>query len=155
MITEQEMERRMMILKIIWSAMLMSLAVYLVVGRLIVPIMPSPMGSEAFAPLRIVLYVLAFATLIASRYVRRLILAGGGRSVDAAQAQAAAIMPKYSGAVIASLAMGESIAIYGLVLFLLGRNAVDLYLLIGISAAAMVYYRPKKEELAFLFREGS
>ena len=155
MITEQEMNKGLMTLKIIWLAMLMSLAVYLIVGLLIVPTMPSPMSSEVFATFRIVLYVLAFATLIALRYVRRLILAGGGRSADTTQVQAAAIMPKYSSAVIASLGMSESVAIYGLVLFLLGRNAVDLYLLIGISAAAIVYYRPKKEELEFLFREGS
>jgi hypothetical protein len=33
--------------------------------------------------------------------------------------------------VIASLAMSESIGIYGLVLFLLGKNSTDLYLLVG------------------------
>ena len=65
------------------------------------------------------------------------------------------MLPKYSIAVIASLAMSESIGIYGLVLFLLGKNAMDLYLLVGISAAAMFYYRPKKDELLNLCQSGS
>ena len=39
------------------------------------------------------------------------------------------------------------VLLLALVLFILGKHAVDLYLLLGISAAAMIFYRPKKEEL--------
>jgi hypothetical protein len=62
-------------------------------------------------------------------------------------------MQKYTSAVIASLVMCEGVGIYGLILFLLGKDATDLYLLLGISAAAMVYYRPKREELVNLSQE--
>ena len=54
---------------------------------------------------------------------------------------------KYIAAMIVSLAMSETIGIYGLVLFMLGKNTMDLYLLIFISAAAMFYYRPQKEKI--------
>lgn len=53
---------------------------------------------------------------------------------------------------IVTLALSESIAIYGLVLFLIGKDPMDLYLLILISAAAMLIYRPKKEEVIHLSR---
>jgi hypothetical protein len=40
---------------------------------------------------------------------------------------------------IVSLAMTESVGIYGLVLFFLGKNTMDLYLLIAVSAVAMFF----------------
>jgi hypothetical protein len=54
---------------------------------------------------------------------------------------------KYATAVIVSLALSESIGIYGFVLFLLGGVFKTLYTFIGISALAMVFYRPKREEI--------
>lgn len=55
-------------------------------------------------------------------------------------------------ALMVSLALSESIAIYGLVLFFLGDDYQSLYLFVGISAIAMFFYRPKKEELEELIR---
>jgi len=54
---------------------------------------------------------------------------------------------QYATAVIVSLALSESIGIYGFVLFLLGGGFTTLYTFIGISALAMVFYRPKREEM--------
>jgi hypothetical protein len=54
---------------------------------------------------------------------------------------------KYATAVIVSLAFLESIGIYGFVLFLLGDSFQTLYTFIVVSALAMVFYRPKREEL--------
>jgi len=51
---------------------------------------------------------------------------------------------------VISLALSESIGIYGLVLFLLGKNTMDLYLFILVSAGAMIMYRPRKDELLSL-----
>ncbi|HSQ36178.1 MAG TPA: hypothetical protein VLQ89_09335 [Candidatus Binatia bacterium] len=150
MITEQEMNRGMMTLKIIWSAIMMSLAIYAVVGSVITTNLPPPLGGEVFPTLRLALYAVGFATLIAARFVRKWILAGVNRSVDPPAERPVSLMPRYTAAVIATLAMSESVGIYGLVLFILGRDPADLYLLLGISAAAMVYYRPRKEELAGL-----
>jgi hypothetical protein len=155
MIAEQEMDPGLRTLKIIWSAMLMSVAVYLVVGLVVAPRMPSAFTGDTFATLRMALYILGFATLIAARYIRKLILGREDRSVDPAQVQPSSLMAKYTSAVIASLAVCESVGIYGLVLFFLGRNSTDLYVLLGISAAALFYYRPRKEELAGLSRDVS
>jgi hypothetical protein len=57
---------------------------------------------------------------------------------------------KYTTAVMVSLALSESIGIYGLVLFFLGSTIQTLYLFMVISACAMIFFRPKKEELAEL-----
>lgn len=147
MITEQEMERMLLTLKIVWLALLGSLAVYLVVGRLVVPGLAFPLSGESFRILRTALYALGFVTLLAAAYVRRLILSMGSRSAGPAQAGQSSVPQKYASAVIASLAMSESVGIYGLVLFLLGKNVMDLYLLVGIAAAAMFYFRPRQDEL--------
>lgn len=147
MITEQEMNRTMMTLQIIWAAIMMSLAIYLIAGLLAAPSMPSTIGSEAFVALRRILYGLAFAALLASRYLKRLILAEKGRASGPTQARLSSPLPRYTSAVIATLALSESVGIFGLVLFLLGKNSTDFYILLGISAAAMIYYRPRKEEL--------
>ena len=53
----------------------------------------------------------------------------------------------YAAVVIISLALSESIGIYGLVLFLLGGGFKTLYTFIAVSALAMVFYRPKREEM--------
>jgi len=57
---------------------------------------------------------------------------------------------KYATAMVVSLALSESIGIYGFVLFLLGDNFRTLYIFVGISALAMLFYRPKREELETL-----
>lgn len=59
-------------------------------------------------------------------------------------------LAKYTTAVIVSLVLSESIGIYGFVLFLLGDDFRTLYIFIGISALAMFFYRPKREELETL-----
>jgi hypothetical protein len=52
-----------------------------------------------------------------------------------------------------SLALCESVGIFGFVLFLIGKNALDLYILVALSATAMFIYRPKKDELLARLRE--
>ena len=59
-------------------------------------------------------------------------------------------LAKYTTAVIISLALSECIGVYGLLLFLLGDAYQTLYIFIGAAAAAMFYFRPKREELADL-----
>lgn len=45
------------------------------------------------------------------------------------------------------MALSESIGVYGLVLFFLSKDSGVLYQFIVMSAIAMLYYRPRKEEL--------
>ncbi len=142
-----------MTLRIIWFAMLMSLAVYLFVGIQVGTNVQSSVDEDTFGILRTVLYAAAFAILIATRYIRKLILSGKSQISQPAQVLKHPALQKYSAATIVALAMSESIGIYGLILFFLGKNSTDLYLLILISAAAMVMFRPRKDEVLNLVQE--
>jgi hypothetical protein len=57
---------------------------------------------------------------------------------------------KYTTAMMVSLALSESIGIYGFVLFLLGDDLQTPFIFNGIAATAMYFYRPKREELETL-----
>jgi hypothetical protein len=152
--TEGEVDKRLMILRIIWFALLMSLIVYLFVAiRLAANVQPS-ISEETFAILRTVLYVMAIVVLIATKYVRKLIMSGKSQVSQPVQALEHLAFQKYSAATVVALAMSESIGVYGLILFFLGKNSRDLYLLILISAAAMVIYRPRKDEMLSLVQAG-
>ena len=153
MMTDQELNKGLLTLKVIWSAMLMSLAIYLFVGLQIAANVQSSMTDETFGMLKMVLYIIALAILIVTRYVRKLILSGKGQNRLPTRATRHPALQTYTTATILALAMSESIGIFGLVLFFLGKNPMDLYLLILVSAAAMFMYRPSKEELLTLSRE--
>jgi F0F1-type ATP synthase membrane subunit c/vacuolar-type H+-ATPase subunit K len=153
-ITEQELDKRLMTLKIIWFAMLMSLGIYLFVGIHVGTNARSSINEDMLGILRTVLYAMAVAILIATRYIRKLIMSGKSQVSQPAQALEHLALQKYSAATIVALAMSESIGIYGLILFFLGKNSKDLYLLILISAAAMVMYRPRKDEMLNLVQGG-
>jgi hypothetical protein len=56
-------------------------------------------------------------------------------------------LAKYNMAVVVSWAMAESVAIFGLVLFFIGADYQTFYILLAISALAMVFFRPKRAEL--------
>lgn len=133
--------RRVRPILIVWIAMLASLPIYAAAGLLAAPNLPPVLNAAAFGLLRRVLYVAAAAMLLAVGRVRRLVRNSGAPSPGA---ERAAVPPaRGETAVIVSLAMCESVAVIGLVLFLLGRNTTDLFLLLGVSAAAMVLHRPK------------
>ena len=154
MITEREVDKRLMILRIIWFAMLMSLVVYLFVAMRAAAYVQPAIAEETLGILRTALYVMAIAILIAAKYVRKLIMSGRSQVSQPVQALEYLPLQKYSAATIVALAMSESIGVYGLILFILGKNSRDLYLLILVSAAAMVIYRPKKDEMLSLVQAG-
>jgi len=129
--------------------MLMAVLIYLVVGLYMKDKIGVVMEKDVFEKLRIALYMVSFATLIATKFIRKYILSRKGH-VQTAQHP---VLAKYTLAMIVSLAMSESIAIYGLLLFLMGKKQLDLYLLTFIAVAAMLYYRPKKEEIIEIIEE--
>jgi hypothetical protein len=153
-IVEQEIDKRLMTLRIIWFALLMSLAVYLFVAIWVGTNVQPSINESTFGILRTVLYVMAIAILIATRYVRKLIMSGKSQVSQPMQAWEHLALQKYSAATIVALAMSESIGVYGLILFFLGKNSTELCLLILVSAAAMVIYRPRKDEMLSLVQAG-
>lgn len=151
MISDQKFDRGMLTLKVIWLAMLMSLVIYLFVGLYVGTNVQSSINEDSLDILRVIFYMLSFAILMATRVARRLILKGK-RYYQAATLQTSSLQ-RYLTAMIVALTMSETMGIFGLVLFLLGKNSIDLYLLVGVSAAAMIMYRPRKEEMIILAQE--
>ncbi len=141
------LERRLWPLRIIWIAMLASLPVYLAAGLLAAPSLRPLMDAADFSLLRRVLYALAAFTLLVVGRVRRLVLGAAGAPCRAGESPVETRLPRYTAAVVVSLALCESVAIYGLVLHLLGKKQTELFLFVGLAAAAMVYFRPKREDL--------
>jgi F0F1-type ATP synthase membrane subunit c/vacuolar-type H+-ATPase subunit K len=154
MISDEEVKRGLMTLNIIWFSIFISLVVYLFVGIMVKENVQTSMDAAAFTTLKSILYGIAAVTLIVTRFVRKFVLsAKGGNKQVAQKAEARTQHPalaKYTTAMIVSLAMTESVGIYGLVLFFIGKNAMDLYLLIAVSAIAMFFYRPNREEIVNL-----
>jgi hypothetical protein len=112
-------------------------------------------NTDPTFPLETIRYALfgaSLLTLIAVYFLRKILLkrgvtAPGARQTSSTQHLALA---KYTVAVVATSALLESIGIYGVVLFLLAKDSRSLYQLLILSAAAMIYFRPRKDELMYL-----
>jgi F0F1-type ATP synthase membrane subunit c/vacuolar-type H+-ATPase subunit K len=154
MIDEQELGKEMITLKIIFFAMVFSLAVYLFVGLAVVNNATSSMDNDALGILRAVLYGMAFIILLITKPVRKFILTRGGPGRRPAVSFKHPEVQKYALAMIVASAMTEGIGIFGLVLYILGKNVLDLYILIAVSAFVMIQYRPNKDEVIGLIEEG-
>jgi hypothetical protein len=148
MITDQELDKGFLTLQIIWFAMMLSVVIYFFVGLYFETNVHLPMKEEALDILRPFLYLIALITLVVTRYVRRLFLSAKGQyHQPLGQGFQHPAFRRYLIAMIVALGMSESIGVYGLVLFLLGKNRMDLYLLILVSAAAIFLYRPRRDEV--------
>lgn len=161
MISDEELSKGLLTLKIIWFGMLGSLAIYLIIGQ-IATNLKTATDESTYAVLKPVLYIFTVVVLITTRYVTKYILSAKGQQKQATPSfQQPALqsfqhptLQKYTTAMILAWALSESIGVFGLVLFLLEKNRTDLYLLILISAAAMLIYRPRKEEVISLSQPG-
>lgn len=152
---ENEMEMKQIdsgwrVILVLWGAILASLGVYLVVcivmeKKLLINISPNlPMET-----IKIALFGVSFITLFVVNYLRKFLLRSGnsfGNSSQPSSPQHPAV-GKYTVIVIITSALLESIGIYGVVLFFMAKDTLSLYQLVIMSALAMIYFRPRKDEL--------
>ncbi len=148
------LEKGVRILWIIWAAMLGLLFIYVFVCHQIgEEIKGNTSPDFPIVLLKNILYGAVIVTLLLTHFLRRFMLTGQFSSSEGKPLKPASIsdqpslLAKYTIAVFISLALCESIGIYGLVLFFLGDDIQTLYIFITISALSMFYYRPKMEEL--------
>ena len=147
----EQLEKGIKTLYIIWLAMLASLGVYLGVCEFLKKDWPLDIAPSL--PVETIRYALAAvsgATLMGTYFLRRHLVQKqkpfnpGPTNLSQGQHPA---MARYTVAVVISLALAESVGIYGLVLFLLSKDSMTLYQFMGGSAVAMIYFKPSKEEL--------
>lgn len=143
----------MIILNIIWVAMLISLGFYLVVGLYSSNTIQTSMDEKAIQVLRNTLYAISAITLVATKYISNYILLPKSSGQPQETKNQNPAIGRYLIAMIVSLFLSESIGIYGLILFFLGKRTSDLYILILIAAVAMIYYRPKRDEVVKLAKQ--
>jgi hypothetical protein len=147
-------DKGMKTLWVIWASMLGSLLIYVFIC---LQLGEGFMGTERTEVpidlLRKIFFGVAAADLIITYYLRRFTLKGRTRATGVTITRGLftlnqpSFVGHYTAGVIISLALSESIGIYGLVLFLLGAGFKTLYTFIAVSALAMVFYRPKREEM--------
>ena len=150
-------EKGFLTLWIIWATMAGSLLVYvLLCHQFGEGIRPNGSHDLPMGLIRNILFVVTLVTLFLTRFIRKRMLEGrfGGSGAGLFKTGAASSQPSpfahYMTVIIVSLALCESIGVYGLALFLLGDSFRTLHVFIGISALAMYFYRPKREEFETL-----
>ena len=143
---KRELDRAWKVIVIIWSAIFISLPVYLAVCYLLAwqnvlkPDLSVPLNSLAM-----VLIGVSGATLFGAFFIRKKILAVDQLQVSADWLQQ--VKARYTGATIISAVLTESIGIYGLVLFMISQNFVLLYQFLLVSAVGLFFFRPRRKEL--------
>ena len=148
----------MSVLNMIWVAMLVSVLFYLVAGFVLGQGAVTGGDDSGYRVLRGVLYGVSLVTLGAIGPVRRRLASAGGPAGPSAGSGVRRTvrdpaLARYLVAMLVTWALAESIAVYGMVLFILTGNRTDLYLLNLAAFAVMVYHRPKRDELVRLSRD--
>jgi hypothetical protein len=136
-----EEKKQINIIRIIWASMLGTLAVYVLIACMFGGQIKADIGPDIPVGLiKNILILVSAVEIVAAGFIRRFIL------TIRKPADASRIAKRYVAAVIVSLAMSESVGIYGLILFLIGEGFPTLYTFIALSAGAMIFYRPKTDE---------
>lgn len=150
-------EQQFLTIRIIWVGLSASLFIYLFICHVLGDEVRRTVGPNFPLDLmRNILYGVAIFTLFLTHFLRKFMLTGRSAGSEPMSSESPSLsnqplfLGKYTTAMIVSLALSESIGIYGLVLFLLGDSFQTLYIFISISALAMFFYRPKREDLETL-----
>lgn len=122
---------------LLWGGLLATLVVYLVIAERVGPVAAWPLGSRS----PVLLYAVAGLCVAAGVGLRRVLLQGGAAS-DAGQ-----LAGRYLVALVVSVSLCETVAVLALVLMLLGLSRDTGLGLILVAALAMLWLRPRREEL--------
>ena len=123
------LQKQFNIVRIIWLAMLVSLAIYLVISQLAADAVRQTASDDIPLDLmrRILIGISVAELLFIDFFRKRRLKPQPGASPEA-------VIQKYSVTSLVSYAVAESIGIFGMVLYFLGDNVVYLYFLIAISS---------------------
>lgn len=149
---KQTVESKLLVMWIIWGAMVVSLGVYIAICILIGDKMKQPMGEGfTLVLIRNIFYGISIIELIATHFIRKLMMRepetdhGSISGPEPIVQDSVSMHRKYLSAMVISLALCESIGIYGLILFFLGCSFQTMCTFMIISAAGMLFHRPKRE----------
>ena len=150
---EQEIVSSLKPMRIIWFALFFSLILYMIIALFASKTINIKFDIMLLKNIKIALYSVSFVTIISTIFVNKFLLKVD-RNVDSEKAvDIQRSVRKFNVAMIISLALSESIGIYGIILFFITKNAADLYLLISMSALSMILYFPKRSSLSSIIQE--
>lgn len=153
---------RMLVLRILHAALVASLAIYVVVGKLAFgtpdPDAPAPPTYETMQVIFWMLAAIGGSMLVGIPFIRarlmprRAPLRPNANPITEVTRPAGMAIKRYLNASLMTWALCESVAIYGLVLMFMMRD-VWPYPIFAVPAAAMMfYYRPTPAELESVVR---
>ena len=155
MISDRELNKALLPMRFFWFFLFLTPLFYLIIGLHLEPTLKGSFGQKTLETVKMALYIASFVTLVGTGYVRNHILSRQGNPETQDGSSKHSMLQRYFVSMLVALALSESIGIYGLILFYLGKDRTDLYLLSFISAAIMLFYFPRKEHLRVLTQDSS
>ncbi len=134
---------------VIWISLIGSLIFYLVICKTVENQIHVSMEGSQFEIFKYALFFISAMTLLGAYVFRKFMINRISRPRQEAAVQSGThpAVGRYLTAIIIIMVLSESVGIYGMVLFLISKDAMSLYQLMILSAIAMVFFRPRKEEL--------
>ena len=129
--------------------MVVALFLYVLVVEMLKQTPSHPTGLEQyFDVLRYVAFALSIGSLFLIKFYRKMFLVDkAGLRLNVLPYKSFSPVPQRLQFVsITTLAFCESVAIYGLVLFFIGRGSQDFYILLGFSVVLFAIYFPRFSE---------
>ncbi len=148
--SQQDLKAAYRIAALIGAVMILSLFIYAAVVEFFRddPSIAKPrMAAETMEIMRYTLLGVTAVLFFVAGYLQKLFLSGK------AARQGSAVQRLITGAVV-SYALCESVAIYGLILFFLGGQAMDFYLFMGLSLVFFLVYFPRYAKWEETVKEG-
>jgi len=133
---------------VIVGSMLAMLAAFLIVCITFGGEIQQPLPEAQRVLIRTILYVVAIVTFPLTNLLRYIQLRLNQTMPYSSAAPGDVAKNRYLVTVIVSMALIESVGIFGFVMFILGDNFNTLYIFSGLSALGMFLYRPKVDEYA-------
>jgi len=142
-ISEQQLQTDLVTAGMIRAASLMSLMALLLICHIYADKIQIGMDEQQRIFIRTVLYVVVLLTFPTMKFIRHVMLR--------LQKNEKPPKSRYLLAITISMAISESIGIYGFIMYILGDSYNTLYIFIMLSALAMFLHRPDKQEYKALF----
>jgi len=140
-------EARLRTARIIFAALVLSLVAYAVVVQVLVHVVGwrGTLPEPTAALLRWIFYALGAVMFAGGLVARGRFLRADALVTLARRAGTEAALTQLHARTIALLAVMESVAIYGLVLFLAGGRLADFYVLWGLGLLGQLLLAPRRE----------
>ena len=140
-------------MKWIWVAFIGSLGIYVFIAHLLQSTATIPSPDLPRDLLRNIFFFIAAIEFLVAFIIRKSLFKlahdiGDSAEMDTTnEAHLSQLDTKYKTIVLLTSALSEGIAVFGFILFILIHDFQSFYILIAISALALFFHRPRKEEL--------